>query len=165
MPILYQWCGNIDNLTTSSWLISPKVVQMIGAEKDELFIKLTVLPSPFISNLRTWRQLFNVSLWHCGDITGTPQRVNSPVPWLIDQQLVHSNDKVVSVSKSRITGGFQGWGEVQAMVPRYRYRYLGVGQVQVQVQVHDFSKVPRYRYRYSWKVPKYRYRYFVWWCH
>ena len=30
----------------------------------------------------------------------------------------------------------QGWGEVQAMVPRYRY--LGVGQV--QVQVHYFFK-------------------------
>ena len=63
----------------------------------------------------------------------------------------------------RVVCPLQGWGEVQAMVPRYRYRYLGVGQV--QVQVHDFSKVPRYRYRYSWKVPRYRYRYFVWWCH
>ena len=41
-----------------------------------------------------------------------PQFLNSPAIWLIDHQLVQANDKAVSVSKSRIKGGFPNKGPV-----------------------------------------------------
>ena len=107
MPILYQWNGNIDKSNTFSWLILPEVVQMILVLK-----KITIFPSAFISSLRTWRWLFNVSLWHYSDVTGVLQLLNSSAISLVDQQLVQCYDKAVSVPKSRITGVFPHKGTV-----------------------------------------------------
>ena len=104
---------NIDNFNTFSWLIS--VVQIIlvlnkmniAWNWQHFHLHLFLI---FERNV-----ICSMSLWHYSYITGAAQRLNSPAPWLIDQQLVEYvqyNDKAVSVSKTRITGGFPHKGPV-----------------------------------------------------
>ena len=57
-------------------------------------------------------ELFNVSLWYNSSVTGVPQLLNSLAYWLIDKQLVQSDDKAISVSKSRVTNGLPQKGSV-----------------------------------------------------
>ena len=112
MPILYQWNGNIDKLNTFSWLISPEVVQMILVLKKTNISWNNDIPPLCLFLVFEHNVNCSMSLWHYSDVTGVLQLLNSSAIWLVDQQLVRCYDKAVSVSKSRITGGFPHKGTV-----------------------------------------------------
>ena len=92
MPVLYYWNGNVDNMKSD-----------IGAEKDEHFIKLTIL-----SNWRYFRLPLFLIFKHSDNRSTLQWRHMSAMASgltgdLIIQQLVQSDDR--AESKNRVMGG------------------------------------------------------------